>query len=381
MRYSTTLAALLLATSAVEAQVTRVVPAGAAQRDADGSAFWAFSPFAARRQLLIDASVLGSQKQRIAAIWLRRNNARRGEVHEAGALLVDIYVSTATRPAADASETFAVNAGRDRRLLYSGLGRLPAADGPPATWPAPAPWKSPEALRLPFRAPFDHDGRAPLCLEVITRTLSSSSSPWWPIDAVVAAPTGVERRVGVSCIPDMGGASAGAEASTLAVGSSAVFFLRGDGEDLDVKTGVALLGMRNFELDLTRLGARGCTLRVAYDWLMPYTLQENDATEWMEARVQVRVPNMPSMIGTSVYAQFLSFAREFNALGIVTSNAVEARIGRDPLPGTAGSKRPLRAPLEAVCSRVVARFSASRRRRSERRARSASVREARFAHE
>ena len=90
-------AGLLLLGAPLFAQTptTVVVPAAYSSTEAPNAAFWAISPFAARRQLLIDEQHLpGLRGKQLRSIWLRRNGEDASSF-AAGVLQIDVTLSHA----------------------------------------------------------------------------------------------------------------------------------------------------------------------------------------------------------------------------------------------------------------------------------------------
>jgi hypothetical protein len=74
-------------------------------------------------------------------------------------------------------------------------------------------------------------------------------------------------------------------------------------------------------LDLTQIGMPGCSLQAELLTLSALTVAGSNGT-WTLA-----IPLVPGLAGTSVYHQALALDLSANALGLVVSNAADARLG------------------------------------------------------
>lgn len=306
-----------------------VVPAAYDDREAPGAELYFLAPFAARRQLLIGADALQpAVGMPLAGLTVRRNMGNR-DPQEGGRVSVELSLSHATLPPAGAIGTFAANRGPDARQVFVGVVDLPSVEGSEA---APAPWVEPFAVRLTFAAPFVYAGGT-LCIESVTLPVSGAAEPWWPIDAAVEDLGGSVSIVGQSCLTALPGTPAGAVASSLALGGTATFYIRGV-----IRPGpvFCLVGVddRNFQglplpLDLGSLGAPGCQLYNDVVLVKPVLAQSFPGTLQSHAGADLPIPLDPQFGGAALYTQWVcpgtTMARGPFPFGF--SNGVRALLG------------------------------------------------------
>ena len=106
-----------------QGQTSVVVPATFSTTEAPNGAFWAVSPFVARRQLLIDERhLLDLRGKHIRAIWMRSNSGNRSSLM-AGSVGLEVSLSLArsgarSRPRSH-SISLAISLARSRALSIS----------------------------------------------------------------------------------------------------------------------------------------------------------------------------------------------------------------------------------------------------------------------
>lgn len=311
---------------------TTVVPATFANREAPGTEFWCVSPFAARRQLVLDARHAGALLgQRLSGIAVRRN-AGDGSAQAGGQLWIEVWLSHAAHGADEVGPSFAANRGPDHRRVFAGTVVVPDA---PALATTPAPWSAPNAVTIPFTTPFACLGGS-LCIETVTDLAPPNGAPfprlpWWPIDAQVLRPLGTATPLGTSCVADLPGQPAGAEAASLILGATGLLWLRGPRAGA---VGACVLGtnLRSFgslslPFDLGPFGAPGCTLYTDVVVSLPFVLAQPGVGAAGLANVELPLPALPMLVGRPFYTQWLLSDPLANALGVTLSNAVELRLG------------------------------------------------------
>jgi hypothetical protein len=366
MRLPTTIScllALLSGSASLAAQGNAiVVPAAHASAEAPGTEFWAFSPFPARRQVLVDGAHLAAALRRTFwSVAVRRNMGDPAALQE-GVLALEVWLSHTGVSAAAPHFEFARNRGKDHRLVFQGEVRFPACPPAPSS---PAPWAAPFAVTLPFSTPFPYLGGT-LCLETVTARVREAGgallpAPWWTIDAVTSDPAGTVSLFGTSCIPGMGALPAGVDPATASLGATAVFFLRGP-----KRTGLAVCAVgtndRTFSglplpFDLSRFGATGCALYTDWVWTKGAAVSAPPGGQTGYAGCELELPADPSLLGASMFGQWLFLDPTANPLGFTLSNGVKATLGAaapqlgfgwveaTDLASTSGRVLPGRAPV------------------------------------
>ena len=302
-----------------------VVPNGNATVEAPGVAFWAFSPFDARRQLLY-ASRLLSKLQGRTFLGLRARRDASTDYYGSGQINLEVWLSHSTRSPWDMSTDFATNRGSDHLKVFDGFVGLPAS--PPPMSP-PATWDFPFAVEIPFDTPFVYQSGA-LCVETVTKG-SNANSPWWPIDASITPFTGTVSAFGTSCIPGMGLAPAGADVGSMTIGSTGIFYLRGMHAP---GLAVCMLGLSNSQfgslqlpIDLGPVAAPGCSLYTSSSLLIPASLVVPQGSPSGTATAPFDLPVNPGLQGVTLYAQWALAETGVNPLGVSFSNGVAATVG------------------------------------------------------
>jgi len=321
------LVALGLLSIPVRAQSV-VVPQQFDTTEAPGVAFWALGPFESRRQLIIGASHLASLRGvGLQSLSVRRNTGDNSPL-SGGPLEFSVWLSHSQRAPNSVSTYFTKNSGADRTLVFGGTLIVPPSAGSPSI---PAPWSAPHALQIPFTRQFVYHG-GDLCIEILTKPVLGQTPPWFTIDAVVESGGGAVTEFGQSCVPQMGLTPAGADEGMLTVGSTAVFYLRGQRA---TGSGVCILGTSNssfgsiaLPLDLGQLGAEGCSLftnPVAHNQLTP--IMELAAGAPGYARMGLLIPRLPTLAGARLYSQWIVMDPGINPMNMTFSNGLSLTIG------------------------------------------------------
>lgn len=306
---------------------TVVVPATYADSEAPGAALWAFSPFEARRQLLIgEVHLSDAVSETINALELRRSTGNNAPL-SAGVVHLEITLSHSPRNADDASTQFAVNRGADATVVFSGVVALPPA--PPSAL-VPAPWVPPQVVRIQFQNGFRYDGGV-LCVETVTTRVAVNGGledPWWPIDALVEQGGGDVSRFGASCLVD---AQAGVDERSLMLGSTAVFHLggtlpAGSSGFCALGSNASQFGPFPLPYELSSFGAPGCWFNTQWSVAIPATAEALPGSNQTLARIGVTIPNEPLLVGMDVFAQWV-WIQPGNGLGLTLSEGVRATVG------------------------------------------------------
>jgi len=330
MRSIALLSVLLVTSAALRAQSPRylAVPAQYDSTAAGHVAFWALSPFDARRQLVIDKKHLtGLKSQSIRSISVRRHVA---QAMVAGQLKLDIWLSNTTANADAPSPQFASNRGKDHTLVFSRQLQTPTLSASNAKV---APWKGQEMVTLQLQKRFAYTG-GNLCIEtkteVIVKNKNKPNPAWFVCDALARTSGTNVTRFGTSCIRQMPGQPAGADAGSLVLGNTAVFYLAGDQQ-----SGLALavfgsndkkFGSVPLPADLGILGAPGCKLYIDWLFTVPVTITGLPKGPRGHAVLSFEIPANTALAGKTLFNQWAVVDIGNNLLGMRFSNGVKAPI-------------------------------------------------------
>ncbi len=316
---------------AQSAPTSLVVPSQYTTQEAPNAVFWAISPFAARRQLILGATHLRAAKGRkLKGLRVRRNGGERDTL-SAGFLQLEVSLSETAHSLPSTSPTFAQNRGKSPVVVFKGVVSLPTS---PAPRVMPAAWTSQFQVKLPFAASFVYGGRN-LCVETVTSLLQTPSGgvaqhPWWPLDGLRQSSFGAVKVRGQSCIPGLPGHPAGADAASQNLGASAVVFLRGSRAQ---GSGLVLVGYDNktlggtrLPLDLAVIGAPTCSLYLDPILAAQFTLKKQPGGLGHVA-MTMPVPYDVGLAGLSYYTQWMLSDPGHNSAGLTFSNGVQATIG------------------------------------------------------
>jgi hypothetical protein len=129
----------------------------------------------------------------------------------------------------------------------------------------------------------------------------------------------------------MGALPAGADPGTAALGATTVFFLRGPR-----RTGLVICAVgtndRTFSglplpFDLSRFGATGCALYTDWAWAKGAAVSAPPGGWTGYAGCELELPADPSLLGASLFGQWLFLDPTANPLGFTASNGVKATLG------------------------------------------------------
>jgi hypothetical protein len=274
-----------------------------------------------RQQILISSAYLNSARgQTLTSLTLRRDGSFRGAL-AAGA--VDLVLSLSeTTVAPDAAQPgLAGNRTALPTTVVQGRVNLPAS---PAIGSANEPtWVAPYAVTIPFAEGFTYRN-GHLCMDIDGVPVAGNAAPWWPIDYALDGSTGSVVNIGSGCGRFN---RASASRSQLVLGGS--LRLLASGEPGSVA--VPVIGFdAALNLDMSFLGATGCTLRVnpVLSFVDTYRTAADPRKPGI-AELDLQLPHSPTLLGSRFAVQWLDFQRMLppprwsNAAGITFSNALE----------------------------------------------------------
>lgn len=319
--------ALVLAAHA-KSQAPVVLPATATGIPGNHVHAFPFGSQGFRTQLLVDASAVAANGGTITGLRFRTN---RG-VQSGGVIPnVTVTVGQTGQSLANVSPTFAANVTGPGTVVFQGTVTRPTyADGGLAarSWDVFLPFATPVSFQV---------AQGNLLIDIV------GANPNPPVAlqtwADAAEPGGSTVQFGQSgqlasfdtLQLTVGGISlAGFDVVPpleLGIGRSIDFTAELLSQPLPGVLGLALAPLPQ-PVGLAFLGAPGNSLYLAPDALLPLAWTPN-LFGGLEARVALVVPNAPTLVGAAVYGQSVVVEPGSNAIGLVTSNAVELRLG-DP---------------------------------------------------
>ncbi len=336
-----------LAIQAAAAQSTLILPASATRAEGSSVDAQLASGIESRTQILISRSVLGpSAKKLLYGISIRRDTGMNTDLGKRGwkGGWIDLEIRASWTPADPKapSRDFAKNHGKRVFSVYRGLVAVPTS-----TWSGsgPAPFRSPHALRVPFKIPLPAASSGALCLELVNRRPAPSTGKLppenWIADLWVQDLGARALSFGKDCFfagkkSPVGflATNAQVETSTLAPGAS----FEAEATGPKGLPALALLGLSNksfagipLPFDLGLLGAPGCKLYVSIDLAVAVPPRSFDRSyPFGEFRLLFPLPNFTSLAGATLYQQWLFLEPRRNRLGLTASDAVLARFGTKP---------------------------------------------------
>lgn len=281
-----------------------------------------------RTQLLVDASAVAVNGGTITGIRFRTN---RGAQSGGVVPNVTITVGQTSQTLANVSETFAANGSGSTTVVFQGTVTRPSyADGglQARNWDVVLPFATP----VSFQA-----AQGNLLIDIVGANANPPVGMQTWADA--AEPGGGTVQFGQSgelasfdtLQLTVGGTSLAAfdmvPPLELGIGRSIDFTSELLSQPLPGVLGLALAPLPQ-PVGLASLGAPGNSLYIAPDALLSLQWTPN-LLGGQEARVALLVPNATTLLGVAVYGQSVVIEPGSNALGLVTSNAVELRLG-DP---------------------------------------------------
>lgn len=309
-----------------EAQVTITVPIGLQAQDGEGLAMLPGASGAARAQWIYGASLMqGAQRRQITGLTLRRDGGRiafaAGDAH----LRVTIAEVVGLDPWR-AAPNFAANLGSRAVVVFDGVVHLPASPKPASR--GAVTWTAPDAIALPFAAPFPYAGTGALCVQ-IEGQLGASPIPFWAIDVQTTGFAGRVTYVGQACgaVAQRVRHPGNVGERWLRPGSTARFVNLAPVEG----AGAMLLGTEAFAqgLSLAPYGAPGCELWLTPAVIVPTFARSVSGTHVpAAANTRLQMPAGASVLGSCLVAQWMNY----DGLVLTTTNAVKATIALQ-MPG------------------------------------------------
>ncbi|HHI81381.1 MAG TPA: hypothetical protein ENK02_15560 [Planctomycetes bacterium] len=206
---------------------------------------------------------------------------------------------------------------------------LPAPTKPPAGKPA-------AFFRIPLAKPFLYKNQT---LVVDFQTFGLKETKYWYADAQDFTITGNN--------PDYGGAKITSTACPTNFtmyraggnwpGGAIGFYGYSRVQANTAKPGFLILGASNTKwgaftlpLDLTVAGAKGCKLGVSMDILIPTVTEKTRADGYVSN--DLPIPNISSLGGVTIHAQYMVVDPGFNSLNLRFSNTYSNTIGKNGFP-------------------------------------------------
>jgi hypothetical protein len=317
-RSSVLLAALA---PALAAQSAKVLPEHANAVDGHHSVAMPFGVLGFRTQLLLDATAVGPNGAVITGVRFR---ADRTSLPAISAMVpnVTIEASHTSAVVGTMSSQFAANVTSPVSNVFTGTVMLPNhTDG----YAGPLGWD----IVIQFSAPFTFTAvQGNLLLDIVGNNVSGGQPAYW-LDAVQGG--GSATRYGAS------GDDPSFDQINLiaATGNGIEPRLLTPGHVIDFTStlsftnppGVLALGLVGLPVpfDLGLIGAPTNSLYIDPLVLSAHSWQSSFIGRY--STFSLAVPNDPLLVGTLLYGQSVLFEPAANALGLITSHAVEVRIG------------------------------------------------------
>lgn len=309
---------LLCALAPTAAAQNLVVPANRVASDGStGQAFPGFSQRLRMQVVVDDAELVGLRQHEITAIAVRRDGQYQKALQGGRANLI-VRVSIAPRPPGSSSPVFATNHGTSVVEVFRGEVVVP--DAPALAGRHGATWQSPDAVTIPFTAPFPYAG-GHLCIDVEGTPVAGVVSPWWRIDGEAFLHDASVTPVGQDCDPK---ATGFASRDTLLPGGT----VRCVGTGPAGAMGVFLLGVAPLGsgVDLGFLGAPGCVAHVQplVSVATVYTYPGPDG--YGSRNLELQLPDDRVMLGGTLLSQWASYPNPRNAAALTVSRALALRL-------------------------------------------------------
>ena len=263
------------------------------------------------------------------ALWrslAMRRPADVAAMNQACVTQATVVLSVSPVPHEAASTTFAANHGPQPVTVFAGAVSLPAR-AQPGAWPAP--WEH----AIPFAVPFAFQRAAGQSLVVdILQRGNTGPSTWW-VEATSPDPGNRADNPSwqVTCRFSNGEFNSFLSYQLPALGTLWYVSYQPLPPNL---VGVGVLGTRGvggtwgnqrLPIDLTRLGAPGCTWNVSFDIAIPLT-----STSRIYQWPVTRIPSTPALAGTSFYDHAVFVDPPANPAGLVTTSSGKWTLGTHP---------------------------------------------------
>ena len=313
---------LLLAISAA-AQTAKVLPPSVAARDGSFETNEPLGANAFRHQHLIRGDNFCVSSAMLSAFAYRRDGAHPSTFTSLTLRGLIVTIGHAATTPASMSNVFAANRAGTQTVIHRGDFVLPTQ--PPAAI-------GPFNIRWPAATPFAYaraSGDLLLELEV-----PGSAGRFDPYVIDVEYPNGLCRAVGAA------GAFQSGRPHTLSCSLASVLrpggilqlqassFLANHPAVLWVGASATAMGSLRLPFDLGVLGAPGNTLYASMDVVAPFPLTPLRTVFFGYALVPI--PSDPRLVNATVHVQAAYQDAPSNALGVVTSNALDVVLGGDP---------------------------------------------------
>jgi hypothetical protein len=311
--------------AATELRAQQVLPLPSHAELADGhhSASMPFGIPGFRTQILVAGSEIAPNGAVLTALRFR---ADRSSLPQAGMSVPNVTVRLSHTQVAlgNLSPTFANNVTGPETVVFQGTVLLPDHT---TTLPqaGPLPWD----IEVVLQSPFAYDRAQGNLLVEIVGANAPTQFPLFYLDACVAG--GSANAFG------RGGPMSSGDFQNLLLTTNGLFEPRLISPGLSIEflvgtihspfPGVLLLGTSTFGpgIDLGSIGAPGNKVYVDPIMLTTHAWQQG-FIGWSTSTI-IQVPSTAVMIGERVYAQSLLLDAPANPLGVVTSHALEVRIG------------------------------------------------------
>ncbi len=305
-----------------------VVPASAAS--ADGSSYhWCPTRYNPNRtQCFYSAKTVGTGFRIFRSIGIRSDAARTtSAVNKSWD--IEIQMANISQAPGKQSWRFSKNLVGGTKVFPRKKINLPAPKKPPVGKPA-------AFVRIPLTKPFLYKNQT---LVVDFQTFGSKETKYWYVDAQDYTLTGNA--------PDYGGAKITTtscptnftmyRAGGNWVGGAIGYYGYSRVQANTAKPGFLIIGASNTKwgaftlpLDLTIAGAKGCKLGVSMDLLIPTITEKARADGYVSNDVDI--PNIPSLGGLTIHAQYMVIDAGYNSLNLRFSNTYSNTIGKHGFP-------------------------------------------------
>ncbi len=314
------LASLAASSPVVLAQASRTLPAYADVVDGHQSLGLPFGKPGFRSQILVDAIHLAPNGASLHGIRFRAD--RWLAPPTSGTQVPNVTVTLSQTSVLALSSTFAANVTGPGTTVFQGTVILPAQGIGNA---GPLPWN----IVIQFSQPYAFTTTAGRLLIDIVGNNPSAGSPSYFLDAAQAG--GAATQFGVSGdLPNFDNLLL-----FVATGNDLIARELSPGHTIDFLSslffttapGVVALGTapQPVPVDLAPIGAPTNTLYIDPIVLAPHVWSPSPIGSL--SRFSLVVPNDPTFVGATVYGQSAVLVPNANPLGIVTSHAVETRLG------------------------------------------------------
>jgi hypothetical protein len=276
-----------------------------------------------RLQTLLDARDLTQLTSRSISGLSFRRDGQDLRAMTGGQCSMVIRLSTAPSAPGGIQPFFAANHGSNALEVFNGAVTIPSS--PALSHRDAAGWLPQHSVHVTFDRPFAYVG-GPLCIDIEAAPVVGATSPWWRADYDISLHDGSAVAISAPCDPR---ANAFVAANTLV--PAGAIRLTGTGPTDSVA--MTMLGVTRLSapVDLTFLGAPGCTLDITPMLTLGSTHSHLAAHGYGVAALEIPLPGTPQIAGAALFAQWASTPGSGNR-PLTTSEAIELRIATLPLP-------------------------------------------------